>query len=69
MKVAIYARVSTEEQDADKQEQACLEYCKRHDHEVIKVYKDQGVSGTKTSRPETEVYRSYLRGQYRRIEI
>ena len=51
MKVAIYCRVSTEEQDADKQESACLEYCKRNKLEVFKVYKDI-ISGTANSRPE-----------------
>lgn len=49
MKVAIYARVSTEEQNADKQENICREYCKRCDFEVYKVYKDV-ISGTTTSR-------------------
>jgi len=51
MKVAIYCRVSTEEQNADTQEQICLEYCKRMNHEVYKVYKDV-ISGKTTSRPE-----------------
>lgn len=51
MKVAIYCRVSTEEQDADKQEKACLEHCERNGFEVYKVYKDV-ISGTTTSRPE-----------------
>lgn len=51
MKVAIYARVSTEEQDADKQELACKEYCERNNLEVFKVYKDAGISGMKSSRP------------------
>ena len=49
MKVAIYCRVSTSEQDADKQEYLCKEYCKRNEHQVYKVYKDV-ISGTKTSR-------------------
>ena len=52
MKVAIYCRVSTEEQDASKQERACLDYCKRNNLEVFKIYKDEGVSGMKDSRPE-----------------
>jgi DNA invertase Pin-like site-specific DNA recombinase len=52
MKVAIYARVSTEDQDADKQEVALIEYCKRANYEIYKVYKDQAVSGSKTSRPQ-----------------
>ncbi len=51
MRVAIYCRVSTEEQDADTQERICLEYCKSKDYEVYKVYKDI-ISGKTTSRPE-----------------
>lgn len=51
MKVAIYCRVSTEEQDADKQEYICKEYCSRNNFEVFKVYKDV-ISGKTTSRPE-----------------
>ena len=50
MKVAIYCRVSTEEQDADKQEFICQEYCKRNGYEVQGVYKDI-ISGTTSSRP------------------
>ena len=50
MKAAIYCRVSTEEQNADTQEQICLEYCKRQNLEVFKVYKDI-ISGKTTSRP------------------
>lgn len=51
MKVAIYCRVSTQEQDADKQEAICLDYAKRQNHEIYKIYKDI-ISGTKSSRPE-----------------
>lgn len=50
MKAAIYCRVSTEEQHADKQEEICKEYCKRHNHEVYAVYTDV-ISGTKVQRP------------------
>lgn len=50
MKVAIYCRVSTEEQFVDKQEEICKEFCKRHDYIVYKVYKDV-ISGWSTSRP------------------
>jgi len=49
MKVAIYCRVSTEEQDADKQEDICIEDCKRRNLEVFKIYKDV-ISGSSTSR-------------------
>lgn len=51
MKVAIYARVSRDEQDAEKQEKLCREYCTRAGHEIYRVYTDQGVSGIKASRP------------------
>jgi len=51
MKVAIYCRVSTDEQDASKQEDICLESCKRNGFEVYKIYKDV-ISGATSSRPE-----------------
>ena len=54
MKVAIYCRVSTEEQDVDKQEVSCLDYCKRNNIEVYKVYKDV-ISGKTTSRPQFNI--------------
>ncbi len=50
MKVAIYCRVSTVEQDADKQEDICKEYCNRNGLEVSYIYKDI-ISGTTQSRP------------------
>lgn len=51
MKVAIYCRVSTDEQNADAQEVICKEYCIRHKLEVFRVYKDI-ISGKTTSRPQ-----------------
>lgn len=50
MKVAIYARVSTSEQDAHKQVLAIKDYCSRQGFIVYKVYMDV-ISGTKSSRP------------------
>ena len=50
MKVAIYCRVSTEEQDANKQEYICRQYCEGKGWEIFKVYKDV-ISGAKESRP------------------
>lgn len=52
MKVGIYVRVSTKEQKTLNQELRLKEYCERNDLEVYKVYRDEGVSGSKTSRPE-----------------
>ena len=51
MKVAIYTRISTEEQDLTKQVKLCEEYCKIKGWEVYKIYRDI-ISGTKQSRPE-----------------
>lgn len=50
MKVAIYARVSTEEQNADHQVNTMREFCERQGHEVYDVYTDV-ISGAKSSRP------------------
>ena len=49
MKVAIYSRVSTEDQHNDKQVFAMKAYCERMNYEVIEVYSDV-MSGTTTSR-------------------
>jgi DNA invertase Pin-like site-specific DNA recombinase len=50
MKVAIYCRVSTDEQFADKQESICQEACQKQGYEIFKVYKDV-ISGSTSSRP------------------
>ena len=50
MKVAIYARVSTEEQDASKQEDICRKYCQAQGFEIYKVYTDV-YSGAAIQRP------------------
>ena len=51
MKIAIYCRVSTEEQNADKQEDICRRYCEKNGWEIYKVYKDI-MSGINKSRPK-----------------
>ena len=50
MKVAIYTRVSTEEQSGEPQINICKAFCQRSNHEVYGVYSDV-ISGTKDSRP------------------
>lgn len=51
MKAAIYVRVSTADQTTLNQEIELKRYCEREGFEIYKLYKDEGVSGAKTSRP------------------
>jgi len=51
MKVAIYARVSTDDQDPDNQVHALEDYCKRMGYDIHKSYVDR-CSGLKDSRPQ-----------------
>lgn len=51
MKVAIYCRVSTEDQHVNKQIELCKNYCERMEYKIIDIYADV-ISGLKTSRPE-----------------
>lgn len=50
MRACIYVRVSTSEQTTLNQELELKAYCKRQGFELVKIYKDEGVSGSKTSR-------------------
>lgn len=54
MKVAAYARVSTNNhhQDPEVQLKDIREHCQRKGWELSQVYVDKGISGTKASRPE-----------------
>jgi len=51
MKVAIYARVSTLDQNPEMQLAALREYAVRRGLEIVEEYVDCGVSGTKDRRP------------------
>lgn len=50
MTVAIYVRVSTTDQTTLNQQIELVGYCERNGLEVYRIYKDEGVSGIKTSR-------------------
>jgi len=52
MKVGLYARVSTKDQSCDLQLRDLRTYCAARDFTIAKEYVDQGVSGTKDSRPQ-----------------
>ena len=46
-RVAIYVRVSREDQLTINQERELRDWCERAGHEVVQVYKDHGISGAK----------------------
>lgn len=50
-KVAIYTRVSTGKQDVENQLVELTNYASSRGYLVYKVYNDEGISGTKASRP------------------
>lgn len=54
MKVALYARVSTTDQNCEMQLRELREYCERRGWEVAGEYVDTGWSGSKASRPELD---------------
>jgi DNA invertase Pin-like site-specific DNA recombinase len=56
MKVALYARVSTNDkgQNPEMQLAEMREYCARRDLQMVGEYCDRGVSGTRESRPELD---------------
>jgi DNA invertase Pin-like site-specific DNA recombinase len=51
MKIALYTRVSTQDQSVDIQISDLRRYCKERGFEVYKEYSDEGISGTKDRRP------------------
>src|SRR6266404_4279443 len=54
MQVALYARVSTNNhhQDPEVQLKDLRSFCQYKGWEIVEVYVDKGVSGTKSSRPQ-----------------
>lgn len=55
MKAALYLRVSTLDQTTLNQELELMKYCENNAIEIFKVYREEGVSGAKTSRPQLDL--------------
>jgi len=51
LKVAIYARVSTTDQDVEPQLESLRKYAKERGWQIYKEYVDRGISGSKEKRP------------------
>jgi DNA invertase Pin-like site-specific DNA recombinase len=54
MRIGIYARVSTKDQSCELQLRDLRAYCAARGFTIFREYVDQGVSGTKNSRPELD---------------
>ncbi len=65
MKVAIYVRVSTNEQTTENQVRELIEWADRAGHEVVTIYDDNGVSGAK-GREYRKEFDKLLKGAVRR---
>jgi DNA invertase Pin-like site-specific DNA recombinase len=50
-KVALYLRVSTNQQTCENQRLELEKYCERQGWNIVKVYEDSGFSGSKSDRP------------------
>lgn len=61
--VGIYIRVSKLDQTTLNQELELIEYCKRNDYSIYKIYKDEGISGSKTSRPQLDLMLQDMRNK------
>ena len=63
MKVGVYARVSTKDQNIETQLLPIKEYCQRNGFGVFKEYTDVGESGAKCSRPQLDALLSGMRAR------
>lgn len=70
MKAAIYARVSTTEQNVQTQIVPLTEYAERNGLDIFDVYADIGESGSKDSRPEFDRMLADMRhGRFKAVLI
>ena len=53
-RVGLYARVSTKDQTCERQLLELREVAKNHDWDIVDEYVDEGISGSKKSRPELD---------------
>lgn len=64
-RAALYLRVSTDEQSCDMQERDLLRLAEQRSLEIVKIYRDEGWSGAKASRPAfDEMLRDAKRGRF-----
>jgi putative DNA-invertase from lambdoid prophage Rac len=70
MRVALYARVSTTDQNCEMQLRELRAYCDRSGWEVVGEYVDRGWSGSKKSRPElTRLLKDAQQKQFQAVAV
>jgi site-specific DNA recombinase len=73
-RAAIYIRVSSDEQldteALDNQERACREWCERNDYTVVRLYRDEAISGGRADRVQfQQMLSDARRGQFDAIVV
>ena len=63
MKAGLYMRVSTADQTTLNQELELKRYCEINNIEIYNIYRDEGVSGAKTSRPQLDLMLQDMRNK------
>lgn len=61
IRIAIYARVSTDKQEVENQVDKLKEYSKVRGWEVVDVYQDEAISGRKASRPRLDEMKKHIK--------
>jgi DNA invertase Pin-like site-specific DNA recombinase len=67
MKIAIYARVSTNKQDTENQLRELREFAAKQGWQITREYVDEGISGTKADR--TELQRMFDDASRRKFDL
>jgi DNA invertase Pin-like site-specific DNA recombinase len=63
MKAGLYLRVSTADQTTLNQEIELRKFCENNGLEIYSIYKDEGISGSKTSRPQLDLMLQDMRNK------
>ena len=72
MKVAIYSRVSTNVQTTENQLLPLNEYVERMNYELVNIYQDEGISGSKgrDQRPAlNEMMKDAVKGKFKKVLV
>ena len=66
MRIAIYARVSTEDQTSENQLRELREWCRKHDHTITKEYveAETGTKGTAKRKAFAQLFKDAARHRF-----